>query len=251
MIQKISLMLLLLANLSFAQNLNKDNAEHIQKIIKLFREKNSNEISKIINYPLHRQYPIPPVKNRQDFVRRFDTLFDKTFVDIISKSNVNDWSEVGWRGIMLNQGDMWIDDNGKIIAVNYQSQFEKNQRGKYLLDDKVKLHSSLKTFEEPVYRFKTKNYLIRIDRLKNGKYRYACWKNSQSESSKPDLILSNGNMQFEGSGGNHTVNFKNENYSYSIYRNIIGEKNAPEIKLEIKKNNNIILTEHGILLENN
>jgi hypothetical protein len=32
---------------------------------------------------------------------------------------------MGWRGIMLGQGDIWIDTTGKIITINYQSQVEK------------------------------------------------------------------------------------------------------------------------------
>ncbi|MNI99195.1 hypothetical protein D3C73_1582120 [compost metagenome] len=55
-------------------------------------------------------------------------------------------------------------------------------------------------------------------------------------------------MDFEGSGGNHVITFKNGIYTYKIYRNIIGEKNAPDITLIVEKNNRRILCQHGTLI---
>jgi hypothetical protein len=69
---------------------------------------------------------------------------------------------------MLENGVLWMENSdGIITAVNYQSDFEKKLK-KYLINkEKENLHSSLKTFESPTYKIKTKNYLIRIDNLTN------------------------------------------------------------------------------------
>ena len=106
---------------------------------------------------------------------------------------------------------------------------------------------SLKTFENPTYKIKTKTSLIRLDELKYYKYRYAPCKIGADESSKPDIIIDNGELEFEGSGGNHVITFIKENYSYKIYRNIMGEENSPDITLEVEKDGEIILTEDGKL----
>ena len=77
---------------------------------------------------------------------------------------------------MLDNGIVWIESsNGRITAVNYQSDFEKKLKTNLIANEKVNLHSSLKTFKNPTYKIKTKNYLIRIDELSNNKYRYASY----------------------------------------------------------------------------
>ena len=150
---------------------------------------------------------------------------------------------------MLDNGVVWIDSyEGKITAVNYQSGFEKNLKKDLINKEKENVHISLKTFESPTYKIKTKKYLIRIDKLSNDKYRYASWKISEKESSKPDIILKNGELEFQGSGGNHVITFSNGNYIYKVYRNIIGEENSPDITLEVEKEGQIILTEDGTIM---
>jgi hypothetical protein len=247
---RILILLLLIFNLSFAQNdLDKSEIENIQKLIKLFQTKNVDGISKIISYPLNREYPIPVVKNEADFKKRFSQIFDQKIIDEISNSKIDQWSEVGWRGIMLNRGDLWIESDGKIKALNYQSDFEINQKKSLINSDKKKLYFSLKSFKSPTYKIQTKSYLIRIDELDNGKYRYASWKTGKSESSKPDLILTNGELEFEGSGGNHTITFKKGEFNYKIYRGITGEKDAAEISLTVEQNGKIILDQDGKIIE--
>ena len=119
---------------------------------------------------------------------------------------------------MLDNGIVWIEsDGGKITAVNYQSDFEKKLKKDMIAKEKDNLHLSLKTFKSPTYKIKTKNYLIRIDKLTDYKYRYASWKINNLESSKPDLILNNGELKFEGSGGNHVITFSNGKYTYKFF----------------------------------
>lgn len=247
---RIVLVLLLIFNFNFAQNeLDKTEIENIQKLIKLFQTNDIDGISKIISYPLSREYPIPNIKNEADLKKRFNEIFDKKIIAEISNSKIDQWSEVGWRGIMLNRGDLWIESDGKIKALNYQSEFEINQKKRLINNDKKKLYSTLKVFKSPTYKFTTKSYLIRIDELENGKYRYASWKIGKSESSKPDLILTNGELKFDGSGGNHTITFTKGEFKYKVYRGVIGEKDAAEISLTVEQKSKVILQQDGKLLE--
>jgi hypothetical protein len=150
---------------------------------------------------------------------------------------------------MLDNGVLWMaNSDGIITVINYQSDFEKKLR-KDLIDNKKKyLHSSLKTFESPTYKIKTKNYLIRIDELTNDKYRYASWKTTKKETSKPDIVMNDGELELDGSVGNQSITFVQGKYTYIIYRNSIGEKNSPDITLEIKKDGKTILSEDGTLI---
>lgn len=224
--------------------------DSIKAVITLFKEKDIDRISNKIRFPLYRQFPIPPVNDKDEFRQRFNEVFDQILIDKIANSKIDQWSEVGWRGIMLDNGAIWMaNSDGIITTVNYQSDFEKKQREDLIAKDKENLYFSLRTFENPTYKIKTKNYLIRIDELTNHKYRYACWKDSEKESSKPDLILEEGELEFQGSGGNHVITFLNNNYTYRIYRNIIGAEDSPDITLEIEKDGQIILTQGGTLDE--
>ncbi|MCX8491671.1 MAG: hypothetical protein ORN54_11445 [Cyclobacteriaceae bacterium] len=224
-------------------------ADSIQAVINLFKEKDIDRISNKINFPLYRQYPIPLVNDKEEFKKRFSEVFDQVLIDKIANSKINQWSEVGWRGIMLDNGVLWMaNSDGIITTVNYQSDFEKNLRTDLIAKDKDNLHNSLKTFQSPIYKIKTNKYIIRIDELTDYKYRYASWKVDEKESSKPDIVLNNGQWEHQGSGGNHVITFVNGIYTYKVYRNIIGEANSPDITIEIEKNGEIILTADGTLI---
>ena len=224
--------------------------DSIKALINLFKEKDIVRISNKIGYPLNRDYPIPPIKDRKEFSKRFNEIFDQTLIDKIVNSKITQWSEVGWRGIMLNNGELWMSNSdGVITAINYQSDYETNLITRMIAKEKNMLHTSLKTFQSPIYKIKTNKYLIRIDKLTDNQYRYASWKVDKKETTKPDLVLNNGQWEQQGTGGNHVIYFVNGIYTYKVYRNILmGEDSLPDITLEIEKNRKIILITDGTLI---
>lgn len=239
------------ATTTFGQNsgLKKEQIQSIQKLINIFKTKNKAKIADLIYYPLRREYPLKDVKDKNDFIKRFDDIFDKEFLEHVSKSKMSDWSEVGWRGIMLDNGTLWIDDDGKIVTLNYQSPKEKQLLVKAIQADKNQLPKSLQDFEKPSYLIFTKNYKIRIDEKTDGVYRYAAWK-IKNQKSEPDIIIENGIWEFQGSGGNHTITFKNDGYTYIVSITIIGADDTPDATLEVLNNDKTILTEDGKIRRN-
>lgn len=230
-------------------DLNDEQTERVKTIIALFKENNIDKISNKINYPLYREYPIPPIKDKEAFKQRFNEVFDSILIDKIANSKLEQWSAVGWRGVMLDNGMVWLGYSDAIItAVNYESDFEKKLREALIAKDKENLHPSLKTLVSPTYKIQTKKYHIRIDELTNYKYRYASWKMGEKESSKPDIILTDGEKVFEGSGGNHVFTFVNEHYTYKVYRTMIENPKMTEIRLYIMKDGQEILKEDGKLI---
>ena len=146
---------------------------------------------------------------------------------------------------MLHDGVLWLGLDGKLISVNYQSEIEKKKQKEIIQSGRKNLHSSLKVFETPVLHWETEKYRIRIDRLRDSKYRYAVWPVSKSQRDKPDLILNNGTKSFEGSGGNHSYHFTSGSYRYSCYVQILGLDYTPGW-LIVYKNDEEILTEKVI-----
>ena len=235
---------------SFGQELKEEYQVEIESFIKLIKNDDKERIAELVKYPLKRDNPIPSIRNKEEFMLRYHEIFDDSLKSLIIHSNTStDWSEVGWRGIMLYNGTMWIDYDGKILAVNYQSIEEKTIKKNLIAANKNTLHSSLINFKNPVCILETQKFRIRIDELSNGKYRYASWPISKSMSESPDIILTNGEVIMEGSGGNHTFKFKNGMYVYECSINKIREKDASPANLIVYKNNIIILSQVAVILQ--
>lgn len=227
-----------------AQDLKQEYQKFVKSFISNVKSNNKEGVATFISFPLGREYPIPAVKNKVDFIKRYDQIFDATLKEeIISSNPAKDWSEMGWRGIMLGQGDIWIDTTGKIITINYQSQVEKDLKNKLISSEKVKLHPSIATFIAPVYVLETSKFRIRIDDLGNDNYRYASWSIKKPMSEKPDLIITNGKWISDGSGGNSHYDFKKGAYLYECYIIVIGTSDSPPALLTISQNDKEILNQ--------
>ncbi len=109
--------------------------------------------------------------------------------------------------------------------------------------EKNKLHPSIASFKAPEYILETSKFRIRIDDLGGENYRYASWSIKQNMSDKPDLIITNGKWVQEGSGGNHYIEFKKENYIYTCDIIVLGEKGSPPARLIITQNGKEILNQ--------
>ena len=59
------------------------------------------------------------------------------------------------------------------------------------------LHKSLGDYNRLAKFFRTKNYIIRIDKMASGDYRYASWKSSSAISDKPELVVMGGKYDEE------------------------------------------------------
>lgn len=247
---RIIYLIIFCSQLTFSQDLKPEYQKFIKSFIANVKSNNKEGVAAFISFPLGRDYPIPNVKNKADFVKRYDQIFDATLKNEIIKSNpAKDWSEVGWRGIMMNQGTLWIDTDGKIISINYQSQAEKNLSNQLIAAEKAKLHLSIAKFKAPEYILETSKFRIRIDDLGNNNYRYASWSVKQKMSEKPDLVISNGKWIPDGSGGNSYFDFKNGDYLYRCYIIVLGTNDSPPATLTIYQNNKKILEQNAIIVE--
>lgn len=226
-----------------AQDLPTQHHEAVTDFINCFKNNDRETLAGLVIYPLKREYPLPAIKNKVEFLKRYDEVFDSKLVAMIKNSSLSkDWSAVGWRGIMLNNGDLWLDYDGTLIGVNYQSPAEVNRKTQLIASEKETLHSSIKKFSEPVCILLTPTYRIRIDEMEDGNYRYVSWKTSSKMSDKPDVIVYNGKVFPDGSGGNHHYMFKNGKYTYECGITLIGgeEGDMPAYLIVYKKDKEIL-----------
>jgi hypothetical protein len=222
--------------------------EDVQKLVSAFIEnvkyKNKGTIADNISYPFRREYPIPVIMNKQEFVARYDEIFDEALTnEIINSDPAKDWSAVGSKGIMLSDGDVWLNSDGILIAVNHESEAERKKKESLIAADKQALYQPLQTFKAPAYILETPKFRIRIDDMGNDNYRYASWPISADMSTKPDLVIGNGEWVPEGSGGNSKYIFKNNGYTYECAIWVLHEYDAPPATLTIYKGDKKIMSQ--------
>ncbi len=245
--QLIFICFLLVTSLSRSQNLTEKNMEAIKSIIQYTKTNNVEKLKTLVLYPLEREFPIPNIQNEEEFVKRYEEVFDPHFKNLLIHSNINsDWSIVGWRGIMFNRGMMWLEEqDGKIRSINYQSQFEYNSRLDLIEKDKKSLHKSIRDFESPVLHFKTDSYRVRIDKLKNGSFRYTVWSIESHKKDRPDLVINDGKKVSKGNGGNHDYEFQNMAFTYICSVNVLRGPQTPSKELSVLKNGVLLLREEA------
>lgn len=233
----------------FIRAISKEQEQEILLLIQLFKKNDVDRIVDRIAYPLHRDYPIPAIENKEQMRTRFYEVFDEKLITEIASSNVDDWSTVGWRGIMLDQGIVWLSDDAKsITGINYQSSDEKVIYDKLIETQKAYVHESISRFKRPVLSLITSNYMVRIDETTEGVFRYVSWKEGQKQSEKPELVLNKGSVEYSGSGGNCVYIFRSGKYIYRVFRNVMGEGYEKAVTLSVEKEGMVILEEDGDLL---
>lgn len=212
----------------------------ISQFIEAADSGNKTAIAKLIAYPLKRLYPLPAIQNEDEMVLKFAEVFDKQLLTTIGDSNIDtDWEEVGWRGVMMHHGMLWIRD-GKVIAINYRNPLAQQLWHQLVEEQKSQLHPTLQNFQTPILEWQTPNYRVRVDQLESQNYRYAAWQKDAPLDAPPDIILVDGVREADGSGGNHYYDFTNGNY---LYRLSVGEFGGSYGILEVYKNDELILTE--------
>ena len=94
------------------------------------------------------------------------------------------------------------------------------------------LHPSLRKFEKLEKLAQVGKFLIRIDRITSGKFRYSSWSGTEDMTKKPDIVIENGIYDEE----KDEYRFINGNYTYNIKTSVEGAE------LVVKHNDKIILT---------
>jgi hypothetical protein len=179
---------------------------------------NSKELSKLIDYPLERQNPLPDIKSPNDFINYYSTLFDSSFKKLLNQYNDSDiFEHNGGYGLVGGgfAGEIWIDEDGKISTINYSSKEE--QKAKQSLIDKIKkeMYPTVSSWDENILVAKSEKLLIRLDRTDKG-LRYVCWSKGRTIKDSPDIILYDGIEEAQGTMGGWTWTFKNGDWTYIV-----------------------------------
>ena len=83
----LAFLLIGMISLAYAQDqtLDKKYRPVVTNFVNAVKSGNIDKLSSKIKYPLNRTYPIPPIKNKQEFVKRYKEVFD----DNLTKKIIN------------------------------------------------------------------------------------------------------------------------------------------------------------------
>ncbi|WP_294286455.1 hypothetical protein [uncultured Chryseobacterium sp.] len=98
---------------------------------------------------------------------------------------------------------------------------------------------------------KTKKFKIKIDQQPNGNYLYQSWGVNGKVTSKPSMIISNGELIPDGTGGNYYYEFSNNGYTYQIWRNYLTDsvKKAPYTLMVTDQNGKTVVNQSGYVVK--
>lgn len=99
---------------------------------------------------------------------------------------------------------------------------------------------------------KTKKFKIKIDQQPDGNYLYQAWGVNGKVTSKPSMIISNGELIPDGTGGNYYYEFSNNGYTYQIWRNYLTDsaKKAPYTLMVTDQNGKTVVNQSGYVVKN-
>lgn len=229
-------------NSLFSQNLTQEQQNMIASFIDEVKNNDTAKIAdRIRQYPYRRNDPLPDVKSRDEFIEHYKEIFDDYLRELIIKSNpTTDWKDMGWRGIMLNNGIVWIDNDGYLRTINYETAAEKELRKQLIEEERNQLYPSIRNYEQPLYILETKKERVRIDDLGNGSYRYVSWPKRKKMNQKPEKVLVGGKCTYEGNGGNHYYLFTDGEVAYKCYIYVMQGSSTPPATIGKYENEKLI-----------
>ena len=99
---------------------------------------------------------------------------------------------------------------------------------------------------------KTKKFKIKIDKQPNGNYLYQSWGANTKISAKPSMIISDGAITPDGSGGNYYFEFNNNGTLYQVWRNYLtnSSKKAPYTLVVVAPNGDELVRQDAQVVKN-
>lgn len=229
--------------------ISQDNKDVIYNFINAVKENDIEKIADLFVYPISRRSPVPDICNKEELLEKYEIHIDEELKQRII--NPDNWTVMG-RGIMLDNGSVWLNNDGYILTSLYVATAKEKENIENLIQkDKDGVYSSLKGFTSNVLFFKIEKGIGRIDLLprvtkniaEDEVYQYAFWSKGKKMSEKPDIVLKNGFRKAEGNFGlNEYYIFKNGIYTYSFNLNNIARNDMNYRELNIYKNDELVVS---------
>ena len=169
-------------------------------------------------------------------VARFDEVFDGALLNSIASSRVGqDWQAMGWRGIMLGSGEVWLDFDGKVIGINHQTAQAAKRKAELVAKQKSDLYPGLREYQRPELMWQTEKFTIRIDDLGDGVIAMPPGPRARRSATSRTWCSAMAPSGWRD-GGNHTYLFTSGPYRYECAVTVLGERGTPPGELVVYQN---------------
>lgn len=207
-------------------------------------------VAESVFYPLKRVYPLAPIKNEEEFLRHYDEFVDSVLIEHVFQGS---WERIGWRPIMcfynnvaIIRGDVDEDFGFRWSPFSLETKKGREYYQTTVESKRNELYHSLRHFKNPIIMFETDRYIIRVDEMDDGGYRYSSWKKENNVAAKPDLILYNGVSRVEGSLHLQYYDFINGKYKYIVS---VGSNYGSYMPLiTVLKGDQEVLEQNGVVI---
>ena len=213
----------------FAKMDDQQYVNHVLEFQNLIKSNDKVALAERVKYPLRRAYPLKPVQNKNDFIKRYDEIFDehqkKLILSVSPRENLEDkiYGKIGWykslegtlmlkRQYIASFVDMDLDGNLiNILLSNTESKAKRD-----IEKNGFKNPVGVPPFEQFVQIIKTEKFYIRIDKMDDG-FRYMSWSVSKNKSDEPDLVLHKGTAEYiDDVDSLLEYTFTNNGYKYVV-----------------------------------
>lgn len=141
---------------------------------------------------------------------------------------------------MLYQGIVWLNEDGKLKAINYYTDKAIEYEADWYQNDKENIYESLREYDKNIAVFKTDTKFGRIDKINidkyKSKYRLTLWNRGDDMSTKPEILISDGYVKYFGSANNTEYHFKSSDYEYVFFINYVGPVDMKPYEFGIYRN---------------
>lgn len=213
----------------------------------VLRSRDKRKIAKIISYPLAREYPVPDIANEDEFIERYDHVFDEEYISTLLNSSTEvdwvvayDWIGISFHGVWLNYAYVHGIRHSTKKEVDYYNELVNNLKNN--------IHISLREMFRPVAYLETATLKIQIDQTRNYKFRYAAWSIDKQRSDAPEKILNDGEINYYGLAPDHEYRFIKNEQQYVIEINC--SLDGPPAKLKIIEREQVVFEQNATKLEN-
>lgn len=192
----------------------------VKELVKAVNANDSAAFASFISYPLSRPYPLHDIADEAAMRGYYTTIMDDSLREVILTSPPDAWSEAGWRGWTVADGEyLWIDN--ELYNINYVSARERNMIASLVKRDMESLPASMRNGWSPEGCYVSeRGEVYRIDRAlaeRAEPYRLSIYDSVRSLSGEPRTTYY-GAMFTEGTMATPVYSF--------------GEKNGPSVLIE-------------------
>ncbi len=192
------------------------------------------------NYPIKR--PNLLIHNDDELIANYHLFVSDSVKQLITEVAYNT-QDVFFRNghYSILNGGFWFYDNGEILRINVKSDQQKSAAKENLQAIEQNHHESTRGWSQSILRFETAKFIVHLYYFKEKGYQYFSWSKPKTSAEKPDLALSDGKEEIQGSmGGSHYI-FTNGAYTYKVLEIRLGTDERNGIYLQVYQGDDLIL----------